>query len=403
MADSFIDRYLRLAFHLDRHIPGYIDAYFGDPAKKERFVGEPLADPADLVRQAVELAGQVAAETLPDDRKDYLLRQITAMETAARKTGGDSMPYVEEVTRSFDIVPARTPIALLEAAIDELDQLLPGSGDVAVRMDAWRDRTRIDVERARLALDLILTEVRRRTRLFVDLPPHEHVQIAFVNDKPWRGYNWYLGDCRSLVEINTDLPQYAGFLVELMAHEAYPGHHTEHAVKGEHLFRSLGYEEMAIQLINTPECVIHEGIATTAQEIIFPGEEALEWENAVLYPALGIDPLPMESLAIQQANSRLRGVGGDAALMRHVDGASEEEVVAFLMRFGLRNEEQSRHRLRFIDDPLWRPYIFTYHVGYDLIHAWFGDADQEKKRQMFRSLLMGQYTPSRLRAETPAV
>ncbi|MBX3069017.1 MAG: hypothetical protein KF883_00815 [Thermomicrobiales bacterium] len=400
MQDSLIEAYFRIAFHLERHVPGYIDAYFGDPARKERLTGESLLSAKDLTALAEALGRDLATASLPASRKDYLLKQVAAMETVARKVAGESIGYIDEVSRCFDITPERTPDALLESALDDLDQLLPGSGDVTSRMGAWRARTEVDIDGARLAIDLILEEARRRTLAFIDLPAHEAVEISFVNDKPWRGYNWYLGDCRSLVEINTDLPQYASFLVELMAHEAYPGHHTEHAVKGEHLYKALGYEEMAIQLINTPECVIHEGIATTAHEIIFPGEEALEWENAVLYPALGLDPLPESTLAVRDAHKRLRSVAGDAALMRHVDGASDDDVVAFLMRYGLSNEEQSRHRLRFIDDPLWRPYIFTYHVGYDILRDWFGDADTTTKREMFRTLLTGQHTPSGLRAES---
>ena len=50
-----------------------------------------------------------------------------------------------------------------------------------------------------------------------------------VQDQPWSGYNWYLGNGRSRVDLNTDLPIYAYLLTDLLTHEGYPGHHTEHA------------------------------------------------------------------------------------------------------------------------------------------------------------------------------
>ncbi|MDP9357730.1 MAG: hypothetical protein M3R02_21060, partial [Chloroflexota bacterium] len=72
-------------------------------------------------------------------------------------------------------------------------------------------------------------------------------------------YNWYLGQSRSRVEINTDLPIRANALTGLICHEAYPGHHTEWTLKEHHLYRGRGLGEFSIQLIHTPEAVIAEG------------------------------------------------------------------------------------------------------------------------------------------------
>ena len=48
MAHPLIDWYLRIAFHLDRRFPGFIDSYFGPPEIKVAALSEPLADPAAL-------------------------------------------------------------------------------------------------------------------------------------------------------------------------------------------------------------------------------------------------------------------------------------------------------------------------------------------------------------------
>jgi hypothetical protein len=402
MTQSTIGDYLSIAFHLDRHFPGFIDAYFGDPEVKARALDEPLKDPAALANDAAELRSRLASADFPDSRKDYLDKQLVAMETSARKLAGEETPYVEEVSRCFDIVPKRVSDAVFDEAIAVLDDLLPGSGPVAERMVAWRAGYVLDEERLRIAIDVIIAETRRRTADFIDLPEGESVEIAFVRDKPWRGYNWYLGNRRSRVEINLDVPQYANALVDLVAHEAYPGHHTEHCAKGEALYRERGYDEMAIQLINTPECVIHEGIATLAEEMIFPGDEAVHWKRDVLYPAIGITGNPELEQQIERQTARLTASGGNAALMRHVDGAETDELVAYLMRYSLRTEEEARHRLRFIDDPLWRPYIFTYTVGRELLGRWLDQAPAAERLPMYRQLLTEQVTPSGIRAELAA-
>jgi hypothetical protein len=320
------------------------------------------------------------------------------MLATCRRLAGDELPYREEVQDCFDILPERTPEATFGAAIAELDALLPGDGDVPARMIAWRDRYVIPVETARRVIDLIADETRRRTAAFVALPPGESVEFAFVQDQPWSGYNWYLGDARSRVEINTDTPIRAHQLAGLVAHEAYPGHHTEHALKEIHLYRERGYGEHAIQLLNTPECVISEGIATLAESVIFTPEELAEWLAAEVYPAAGVSGDPEREAAIFRAQRALRAVGANAALLLHEAGASEDEVVAYLMRYGLRPEAEARHSLSFIRDPLWRAYIFTYHVGRDLLGAWLDAAPAAERPARFRTLLTEQIAPSQVRA-----
>jgi hypothetical protein len=74
-------------------------------------------------------------------------------------------------------------------------------------------------------------------------------------------------------------------------------------------------------------------------------------------------------------------------------------VVAYLRHYGLSTEAEARQRLRFIADPLWRAYIFTYHVGYELISNWLDQAPSER-RERFRTLLNDPVYPSQIAAWT---
>src|SRR4029453_13990141 len=125
-----------------------------------------------------------------------------------------------------------------------------------------------------------------------------------VSDQPWSGYNWYLGGGHSRGDINTDLPIYAYRLTNLLAHEAYPGHHTEHAAK-ERLYREDGYAEFAFQLLNTPECVVWEGIATTGEKMIFAPDELIRFQRDQVYAAAGIAGDPEREVAIAAAQRTL--------------------------------------------------------------------------------------------------
>jgi hypothetical protein len=411
--DALSRAYVELAFGIERHVEGTVDAYFGPPEIRDAAVARLSPTPDELLAQANALFDAVTMADLAPSRADYLAAQVQALVTTCRKLAGEEIPYREEVRLCFDIEPEKVADSVYEEAIAALSDALPGEGDVATRMIAWREQFEIPAETARSLIDVIADEVRRRTLAIVTLPETEAIEVSMVRDKPWSGYNWYLGECRSLIEINTDLPIRVNGLLDLICHEGYPGHHTEHAVKEQRLFRELGYGEHAIQLINTPECVISEGIATLAESMIFTPEEAAEWRSSALYAPLGLAVDPVREVQIGDAQRNLRSVAGNAALMLHEEGASQADVVEYLARYGLETPERARHRMRFIEDPLWRAYVFTYHVGRDLLGAWCDDgiangasdlgpgmaATGSGRTDRFRRLLEEQVTPSAIRSQ----
>lgn len=387
--DAISQRYIELAFDIEAHVEGFVDAYFGPPELRRRPEARP---PAQIAADLVDLAAVVRASDYPATRRGYLTAQLRGMEATARRLAGEPLSYADEVRACFDIEPVYTPEARFEEANATLEELLPGPGPLAERLAAWRRGFEVPPAVARRMIDTIAAEARRRTAALVALPEGEEVRFELVSDKPWSGYNWYLGEARSLVEINTDLPIKANALLDLVCHEAYPGHHTEHALKEQRLYRERGWGEQAIQLINTPECVIAEGIATLAADMIF-GPEAHTWAATHLYPLGGIAGDPEREARIAAAQWSLRALSANAATLLHARGADPEEVVAYIMRYGLRTEREARQSLRFINTPLWRTYAFTYFVGRQLIDAWLARGDRNAR---FAQLLTEQVYPSML-------
>ena len=79
------------------------------------------------------------------------------------------------------------------------------------------------------------------------------------------------------MSINTDLPVLSTNLAHLVAHEAYPGHHTEHTRKEAGLVRQRRQVEETIFLVGTPQCLLAEGLADLGLEVVVspdPGEQA---------------------------------------------------------------------------------------------------------------------------------
>ncbi len=395
--DAIGASYVRLALSIEQHLPGYIDAYFGPPEWKDEVAAAGKHSLDSLAAQAAELYSAAAAAPLTVARRRFLLKQLTAMQTTLRILLGARLPFAEEVEGLYDVSPRRVPEAALDEALRELDELLPGDGSVGERLRARRKIFEVPSGRALELFKTAQDEVRRRTRSLFDLPADEEVELRLVGDKPWGAYNWYLGRHRSLIEINTDSPVHVNALLGLMAHEGYPGHHTEHAIKERLLYERGGCIETCVVLINAPECVVSEGIATSAADVIFADGELEEWQQQALFPLVGVrDELtPGAVRHIRTLSRALDGVTGNAALMLHVEARSDEEVIAYLLRYSGRTPDEARRYLRFLRDPVFRSYAFTYIAGHALLDQLFARYD---KVDVFRRVLSEPFTPSDLAA-----
>jgi hypothetical protein len=361
---ELVRRYLELGLRLGRHVDGLVDAYFGPAEIAGRVDAEDLRPPGALADDAASLRRELQEPgELDPRRRAWLDDQLLGVETYALRLAGERLAYADEVERCFGLRPRRTPEEVFAAALDRLDAALPGEGDLVARYADWR-RTQIVPPEAMLDVFSALRErFRAATTALVGLPPDEDVVTELVRDEPWLAYNYYLGGRRSRIAINVDLPIAAPELVDLVAHEAYPGHHTEHAWK-EHLLVDAGVVEESLVLVPTPQSMVSEGIAEIAWEVV---DDETRADVATVLAEAGVEAFdPARTDAVEEARRPLRFVGLNAALLLHEDGASEEEAVAYVERWSARTQEYAQSSVRFLLDPLWRAYAATYSLGGDL-------------------------------------
>ena len=393
------EAYVRLAHGIDAHMPGFIDGYGGPPEWADTVI-RPLPE---LLAQAGHLADQVGGES-DAERQRFLSVQVRAMQTMLRLLGdglpgGEQLSYEDEVRGLYDIAPLNTSESRFEAAHAALESVLPGSGGLRARLDLLRGRVAVPQGDILKVAAPILAELRARTARLLPLPDGEDFSIELVQDKPWGGYNWPLGNFRSRIDINTDLPVLLTALPDLMAHEGYPGHHTEHALKELHLSRQKGWQEHSLQLINAPECVVSEGIAVSALRAVINPDELASWLTGDLCQLAGLDAGDVAAmLAAGRALDDLEGVPGNAALLLHQEGIPEAEVLEYLQTYGLSSPERARQQLKFIGNTNFRAYIFTYSVGGQLVR----DAVQGGAFT-FAQLLTRPVTPGELAGFTSGV
>ena len=405
--DPIARDYLLLALRLDQHVPGLVDGYFGPASLKAEVDLEAQRPPARLRDDAAALGERVEQELEPGARRTWLAAQLVALETQAAALAGSSLPYVEHVTRCFDWTPVRRGDAAFDAAAARLDTALPGPGALAERLAAFDAALEIPIERLPSVIDVLVPRFRERGEHLFGLPPGEDLRVTLVRGQPWSGYNWYDGGLRSRVDINTDLPVRAFELLRLLGHEMYPGHHLEHAWKEADLVEGRGLLESSILLINTAECLISEGLADLGRDFALPADELADVLLTVFEIAgldVGRDPqrarhTAEQAITLAAARFELSATRVNAALMRHADGATHEETLAYLVEVGRFTPEVAAKRLEFIEHPLWRTYVFVYNEGEALLRRWLETVPQSDRPGRFARLLHEQLTPGSIAAE----
>jgi hypothetical protein len=387
---DLIDDYLELGLALGRHIDGMVDAYYGPPELAARVAAEPIRPPVELEARGRRLLADLVADTALDaGRRQFLIAQVKGLRTTAAKLAGQAIGYADEVEACYGVRPEMVPEDSFAAAHRRLDEVLPGSGPLAERYVTWREAQAVPADKLRPAVDSLAEDLRARTRALFGLPDDERVDFDLVTNQPWAGFNYYLGNLRSRVVINVDLPVLSTSLGHLVAHEAYPGHHTEHCRKEVGLVRRRRHLEETIFLVGTPQCLLAEGLADLGLEVV-AGRRPEPFVAEHLRP-LGIAYDADLVAQLSAAGESLGQVRGNAALLLHEQGADVDTVVDYLARWSLLSRPRATKAVQFLTDPTWRAYIYCYISGVDLCRR-FVAGDPAR----FARLISEQLTPADL-------
>lgn len=390
MTADVVERYVRLGLALGRHLDGLVDAYYGPPSwAADAAAGDPTPLPA-LVADAARLVADVDQGADPEvegRRRAWLRAQVVGLHTVGRSLAGEPLGYLDEVEASYGVRPEPVTEEALGAAHRRLAEALPGDGDLRERVIAWREAHTVPPDRLADAIRTIADDFAARTRTAFGLPEGEQVEWVLETDKPWSGFNYYLGDLRSRVAVNVDLPVQSLVLGHLVAHEAYPGHHTEHCRKEVGLVRRRQQVEESIFLVGTPQCLLAEGLADAALEALVgtDTEEAL----APLFADLALRYDADEAAAVRGALASVSKARGNLALMLHADGRPAEDVVAWAERWLLLPRARAEKQVAFISDPTWRAYIFCYTEGVELCRRFVAGDPARFDRLLAEQLVPG--------------
>jgi hypothetical protein len=408
--NAIAERYVRLVLLVGQHDPDFVDAFYGD----ERFKPTGGPTPIETLRtQAAALRTDLAAVTasagphdpagdeLPRLRREYLDRQLAAVDARLAILAGQRFTFDEESTRLYDAEAPRHTEADFKAVHDRLSALLPGRGALVERYDAFRNRYVIPRDRIDAVFRAATEECRSRTLKHLSLPAGESFTVEQVTGKSWSGYNWYQGGFRSLIQVNVELPITIDRAVDLACHEGYPGHHVYNVLLEQKLVRERGWIEFTVYPLFSPQSLIAEGTANAGIDIAFPGDEQTRFERDVLYPLAGLDPSTATTYAAVQEEIEQLSYAGNEAARRYLNGEIDRAAAAiWLQTWALMPKERAEQRIKFFDQ--YRSYVINYNLGRDLVRAYLdrqgGSADRPDVRWAeFGRLLASPRLPSGLR------
>lgn len=403
--DEIGRRYLLLSLRLGKHVPDLISSYLGPTELAEAVAGEAPAPAEELHLEALALQAEVAERNdgseAEDRRRAWLVDQLTALAASARLVAGEEIGFVDLVDELYGIAAEAEPEATFDSARHHLAEILPPGSSLAARLAEHQRTVSLPAEVALRAARRLSNALRQRTIRDVWLPEGESVEFVAGGERPGGFSATYLGGLGSRIELNPGRPLPLERLLHVAGHEAYPGHHTEHATKEALLSRERGLGEAMVTCRFTPAEAISEGLAELGRGLVLDDQE-LSGVLRRLVRDLGAtisDAAVEREVMVARARSQLARASANAALMAWHEGVPQAEVRSWLAKVALIGEQELEIEMRHLATLRGSTRAFRRLAGPRVVAEWL--EIQGQTRGLAR-LLSEQLTPGSLRAEIDA-
>jgi hypothetical protein len=324
-----------------------------------------------IVSDLEELLGSLG-DVEDGARRRWIEAQVRALLAVRRDA---ELSLEQELEACYGVEPR----PLEEAALADA---LPGGGPLASRYERWLAENEGPREQVAPVLRAVADSFRERTRDFVGLPDGEEIEVEVVTGERWVAFSRHLGNLRSRFSYNADLPLPAVDIPHLVAHEAYPGHHTEDAWKNVALVEGGGRVEFTVSLGVGVQPVIAEGIAQLGAELL-AGEQSHE----VIAETLAGRYDAAVGFGVAEARRVLADVIVNLFLL-HERGAGHGELVDYAHEWSLQPPERVAKMVRGVETRPFRSSVFCYTEGLRLCRDFAGHNPARFKRLLTEQLAL---------------
>ena len=366
--------YVKLGLTIGQYDPDFVDAYYGPDSLKPKTAKHTLFPKDSLLKSVAALRShlQEISKVLDDSarlRATWMSSQLLAFDRRIRIFSGEFQSFDEESKELFGVAAPVFPEEHYQKLLDSLDKLLPGKGDVQSRFQKLANQFILPKDKLDTIFKITIAEARRKTREYYDLPEDESFSIEYVNNKPWSGYNWYQGNFKSRIQINTDTQIFLERAIDVGSHESYPGHHVYNMLLEKNLYRDKGWVEISLYPLFSPQSFIAEGSANYGIDLAFPGESKIQFAREKILPLARLDTtnlsLYFKALSLRGKLNYARNEAGRGL----VNGTmNERQALNWMIKYCLYNKETAIKSVAFIRK--YRSYIINYNYGMDLVRQY---------------------------------
>ena len=369
-----------------------VDAYTGPDELHPKKQSKDKA-PSDIVQDILQTFDTLRDEVEDPLRIEYMMGELHSLNVVIDWLDGKEMSYAELVEGLFHIPMKKYSEREIDMRLVPLEEAMsdfPGD-DLREKLQRFNKEGAVTGEALQNLLESDLqkrsTEIGQefRNKVYSVMGasvPDNGVQYEAVRNEPWGGYNWYLGEFKSLNQFNIDRTFNRDSLQATMYHEYE--HHVSNLWREKAYLNSRNLE-LSIVPLHTGRCVISEGTADTAKDFLGISED---------------DPriLVLNAMAPLRRMTQI-----NAAILLNDEDKTIEEVVDYLSTRGWRTRESAEASIPFIAPTtndgkvnLFAPYIFTYFIGRTrFVHPTFLKAvEQDVVPEFFRTVYMNPYSGS---------
>ena len=387
-------QYVRLGLAIGQYDKDFVDAYYGPDSLKPVNAASGAFPKDQFLTEVSRLSNELnsfhanANDTLAS-RARWIGAQLKAFERRVKLFGGDSASFEVECKELYGVTPPAYDSMHFKKIAQTLNDILPGKGPVNVRLQKLASRFVIPPAKLDTVIQAAIAESRKRTQQHFELPGNESFNLEFVTDKPWGGYNWYQGNYKSLIQINTDLDILIDDVIDVGSHESYPGHHVYNMLLEKNLYREKGWVEISLYPLFSPQSFIAEGSANYGIALAFPGKEKVHFASDVLLPLAGVDTtgiaLYFKALELTDQLNYVMNEVARGLLNRTMN---EAQALYWLKSFYLMDDDKAKKSMSFIRKN--RSYVINYNYGKDLVREYVegtAGASPDKQWEAFGWLL----------------
>ena len=337
--------------------------------------------------EIVTLAREVKADVKDITGREgmYMNGMIDAFEMFARILAGEKISYRDAIRVMQQIELRPIPQDCFDRLTEAADRSLTDlgyKGTVGEKAREWLSLTALDGDKVSSFSKALIDQAKKSTeKLVVKMAQGDGIgDVKTVRGVFWSGNSKYLGGFLGQLTFNIDKPWSVPTFANILCHEAYPGHQAFYShwddlyLQGllplEGSFYSTAGNPANPMFEGTPECGLHflgwDDFRMETPEIMD--------EQKTIYAA-GRDVLDLQRLYQQQA-----------AWLYHVEGASKEDVAAFMMQGGLFRQVEAENTIRFMTHPVQMYYYPSYYYGHWLVYELYEAMPVEKRQAFFRLL-----------------